>query len=395
MQPEVHHEPSVRFGSFELKLRSEELVRDGIPVKLPRQPFKILAMLAQNAGRLVTREELQKKIWGDDTFVDFDKGLNFCIKQIREALGDDAQAPQYVETLPRRGYRFIPALDECDQVVSLTPEKVKLSLVEPLNLDDKTDIEGSAEASPVSASRFSAIRTFKPGILIIVILVLLALPIYSLRGRFLSRPSMLPVGAPVVSKPQDASKTVTQKTVSVQKIPASWVLVRDVNGSYQTHPEVFQEVMKYVGSNFRAVGDAFGIYPMDPDAAKPGTLRWQVGVRIAPGKPLGYGNKLPLITSVAKSSQELDRERAHLSRPNPPYRIVLLEETEAAVVESSVEDTPKDGLSMFGWMAENGYVQVGATRMEYLTNEGSNSISTKIIIPIRKRPSGISVPKER
>src|ERR1051325_1944284 len=102
---------TIRFGPFELKLKSEELCRDGVAVKLPPQPSKVLVLLATKAGQLVTREELQQQIWGQDTFVDFDKGLNFCIKQIREALGDNAQAPLYIETLPRRGYRFIAPVE--------------------------------------------------------------------------------------------------------------------------------------------------------------------------------------------------------------------------------------------------------------------------------------------
>src|ERR1041385_2336239 len=111
MKPKSNGDQLIRFGPFELKLGSEELYRDGVAVKLPPQPFKVLALLATNAGQLVTREELQQQIWGEDTFVDFDKGLNFCIKQIREALGDDPRAPQYIETLPRRGYRFIAPVE--------------------------------------------------------------------------------------------------------------------------------------------------------------------------------------------------------------------------------------------------------------------------------------------
>ena len=111
MKPSGHGDQSIRFGPFELKFGSDELYRDGAPVKLPPQPFKVLALLTTRAGQLVTREELRQEIWGQDTFVDFDKGLNFCIKQIREALGDNAQAPQYIETLPRRGYRFIAPVE--------------------------------------------------------------------------------------------------------------------------------------------------------------------------------------------------------------------------------------------------------------------------------------------
>jgi TolB-like protein/DNA-binding winged helix-turn-helix (wHTH) protein/Tfp pilus assembly protein PilF len=95
------------FGPFELDLRSGELRRDGIAVRLQPQPFRVLAMLVERPGDLVTREELKKALWGEDTYVDFERGLNFCINQVRAALGDSAAAPRFVQTLPRRGYRFI------------------------------------------------------------------------------------------------------------------------------------------------------------------------------------------------------------------------------------------------------------------------------------------------
>lgn len=101
----------LRFGVYELDLRSEELRRSGALIKLQPQPFKVLAMLAERTGELVTREELQQAIWGEDTFVDFERGLNFCIKQIRTALGDDADTPRFIETLPRRGYRFLAPVE--------------------------------------------------------------------------------------------------------------------------------------------------------------------------------------------------------------------------------------------------------------------------------------------
>jgi TolB-like protein/DNA-binding winged helix-turn-helix (wHTH) protein/Flp pilus assembly protein TadD len=101
-----------RFGVFELDLKSGELRKAGISIGLPPQPFKILALLASHAGELVSREEVQQQIWGSDTFVDFDQGLNFAIKKIRGALGDDAETPRYIETLPRRGYRFIAPVEK-------------------------------------------------------------------------------------------------------------------------------------------------------------------------------------------------------------------------------------------------------------------------------------------
>ena len=96
-----------RFGDFELDLESEELRKTGTLIKLQLQPFRVLALLAGRAGRVVNREEIRQEIWGDDTVVDFGGGLNFCLNQIRAAVGDDAKNPRYIETLPRRGYRFI------------------------------------------------------------------------------------------------------------------------------------------------------------------------------------------------------------------------------------------------------------------------------------------------
>jgi DNA-binding winged helix-turn-helix (wHTH) protein/tetratricopeptide (TPR) repeat protein len=101
----------LRFGAVDLDLASGELRKEGEIVKLPPQPFKVLAMLARRSGEVVSRDEIRRQIWSGDTFVDFDQGLNFCIRQIREALGDNAEAPQYIETLPRRGYRFLMPVD--------------------------------------------------------------------------------------------------------------------------------------------------------------------------------------------------------------------------------------------------------------------------------------------
>ena len=97
----------LRFGPFELDLDSAELWKSGTRVKLQLQPFRVLALLAAHPGRLLSREEIQREVWCDGTFVDFEQALNFCIRQIRAALGDQAATPCYVETLPRRGYRFI------------------------------------------------------------------------------------------------------------------------------------------------------------------------------------------------------------------------------------------------------------------------------------------------
>ena len=97
----------VRFGTYEMDLRSGELRKNGLKARLTGQPFQILAILLERPGELVTREELQKRLWPGDMFVDFDSGLNAAVNRVREALGDSAENPRFVETLPRRGYRFI------------------------------------------------------------------------------------------------------------------------------------------------------------------------------------------------------------------------------------------------------------------------------------------------
>src|SRR6202789_2622690 len=97
----------IRFGVFELDLRSGELQKQGRKIRLEGQPVDVLICLLENPGELVTREELHRKLWPADTFVNFEHGLNAAVKRLRQALNDSAGNPRFVETLPRRGYRFI------------------------------------------------------------------------------------------------------------------------------------------------------------------------------------------------------------------------------------------------------------------------------------------------
>jgi DNA-binding winged helix-turn-helix (wHTH) protein len=97
----------VRFGIYEADLQTGELRKNGTKVPLQGQPFQVFAILLLNSGKLVTREELRKRLWSEDTFVDFDHGLNTAITKIRLALNDSSDDPRFVETLPRRGYRFL------------------------------------------------------------------------------------------------------------------------------------------------------------------------------------------------------------------------------------------------------------------------------------------------
>jgi eukaryotic-like serine/threonine-protein kinase len=109
-----------RFGAFEVDLRSGDLHKHGVRLKLQDQPFQVLALLLDHAGDVVTRDELRQKLWPADTFVDFDTGLNSAIKKLRDALADSAEEPRYIETLPRRGYRFIAHVENGDLPASAT-----------------------------------------------------------------------------------------------------------------------------------------------------------------------------------------------------------------------------------------------------------------------------------
>lgn len=97
----------VRFGAYEVDLRAGELLKEGRKIKLQIQPFQVLSLLLEHAGEVVTREELQKKLWPSHTFVDFDHSLNTAIRKLRQALCDDKEKPRFIETLPKRGYRFM------------------------------------------------------------------------------------------------------------------------------------------------------------------------------------------------------------------------------------------------------------------------------------------------
>jgi len=119
-------QPTFSFGPYEADLPSGELRKGGTRVKIQDLPLRLLSVLAENQGRVVTREELQKRLWPEDTFVDFEDGLNTGVKKLREALGDDSEKPRYIETVPRRGYRFIA---EVKQIPA--PSRAPAAVLEP------------------------------------------------------------------------------------------------------------------------------------------------------------------------------------------------------------------------------------------------------------------------
>jgi Tol biopolymer transport system component/DNA-binding winged helix-turn-helix (wHTH) protein len=123
----------LRFGPFDVDLDSRELRKSGVRVKLSRQPFEILAALLESPGQLVSRDELRKRIWSEDTFVDFGHGLNAAVNKLREALCDSAEEPRYIETLPRRGYRFIASVEPAvSPLPAIIPAQPQVLVAEPI-----------------------------------------------------------------------------------------------------------------------------------------------------------------------------------------------------------------------------------------------------------------------
>ena len=155
----------LRFGVFELDLRSGELRKRGLLVRLQEQPFQVLTMLLEHPGEVVTREELQKKLWPANTFVDFDHGLNKAINKIRDALGDSAESPRFVETVARRGYRFLAEVKAADAAAASSSE-----LVPPAAAETQESVSLPAEP----ATRRDRLPSLAWKMLIPVLLILIA-----------------------------------------------------------------------------------------------------------------------------------------------------------------------------------------------------------------------------
>jgi TolB-like protein/DNA-binding winged helix-turn-helix (wHTH) protein/Tfp pilus assembly protein PilF len=138
----------LRFGIFEADLRTGELTKRGARIRLQEQPFQVLAVLLIRPGELVTRDELRTRLWTADTFVDFDHGLNKAINKIRDALGDSAESPRFIETVPRRGYRFIADVAVIDFGVAVPGISAPLTGSAPLAADDPQPLEVAAAPVP-------------------------------------------------------------------------------------------------------------------------------------------------------------------------------------------------------------------------------------------------------
>jgi len=140
---------TLRFGAFRVELRAGEILKNGRRIRLPEQPFQILTILLEHPGEVVTRDELRQRLWPADTFVDFDHGLNNAIKKLRDVLDDSAENPRYIETLPKRGYRFIAHVENGAQLVPAFGEESQLAPVLPA----EPTLPKSAQAAGTKSSR--------------------------------------------------------------------------------------------------------------------------------------------------------------------------------------------------------------------------------------------------
>ena len=196
----------LRFGVFEVNLAARELRKHGTRMRLPGQPFAILAMLLEKPGEVFTREEMRERLWASDTFVDFEHGLNSAIKKLRAALGDSPENPRYIETIPRLGYRFVPPVEEI--------------LVAPVVPAHATD---ERAATHPNAARNSARGTDARNWLIVLMalsgLALILVPLISwdlagLRGRLLGKSGTPPIHSLAVLPLHNLSADPTQEYFS-------------------------------------------------------------------------------------------------------------------------------------------------------------------------------------
>src|SRR5467141_771809 len=202
MEKSISSKTVVRFGSFEADFRAGELRKHGVKLKLVGQPFEVLAMLLECPGQLVTREELRARLWPTDTLVDFDHGLNAAVNKLRDALSDSAAKPPYVETLPRRGYRFISAVDLPDSL------GLKLAVPEmPASIDSPAVI---AESQIPPRHRYRRVLVTAL-VLVVVSAVVFGFDLSGVRRKLLGKPSAPRIQSIAVLPLENLSKDPEQE----------------------------------------------------------------------------------------------------------------------------------------------------------------------------------------
>src|SRR5580692_4219892 len=153
----------VRFGVFEVDLRSGELRKKGVKIRLQGQPYLLLVTLLKQQGEVVAREEIRRTLWPEDTFVDFDHSLGTAVNKLREVLGDSASNPRFVETIPRRGYRFIAPIEAIDE-----PESASAASQIPPNQEEPTVVALLEAKDELVRPRWT--RAWKVSVLVVFLL---------------------------------------------------------------------------------------------------------------------------------------------------------------------------------------------------------------------------------
>ncbi|HWY22302.1 MAG TPA: winged helix-turn-helix domain-containing protein [Candidatus Acidoferrum sp.] len=233
----------VRFGVFELDLAAGELRKNGAKLRLQEQPFQVLALLLERAGEVVTREELRLKLWPADTFVDFDHSLNTAVNKLREVLGDSASSPRYIETLARRGYRFIAPVQDNEGKAGVATDHVETaaSAVPPGRRPAEPPLDSPATLHPdleVPIPR----RALTRGLFALVqamYLIFYLVALFRLHAVFAVADSFLPGWGAIVLV---AAVMVTAGV----GIPLRCYLLSAVGFDYQRLGEKFQQMFPFV-----------------------------------------------------------------------------------------------------------------------------------------------------
>jgi DNA-binding winged helix-turn-helix (wHTH) protein/TolB-like protein len=247
------------FGQFAFDADTGALTRNGVPTRLQPQPARVLALLVARAGEIVTRDQLRQEIWGSDTFVDFERGLNFCVAQIRSALGDSADSPRFIETLPKRGYRFIaptfalpPPPSGLRQTSRATVGKPATS--DPGLPDPGSRIPDSGSRTPDTGSRTSVGRR---GVAVAALLLLVGASVAAL---VLRRPESGPIRIAVVPFDNETGDTefdriaggVADATVARLATPERIKQVEVIgNAAVLRRPRAFRD-LKAIGQELNA-----------------------------------------------------------------------------------------------------------------------------------------------
>ena len=182
---------SLRFGAYEFDLRAGELRKHGMRIKLQEQPCQILAILLEHRGEMVTREELQSRLWPRNTFVDFDHSLNTAVMRLREALSDSSENPRFIETLPRRGYRFVAPVEEKSAPLteSHPPQTARLGASPTANPNENPALSLASPEFPATAAKKSD-RVLRPRLFSLTIFLIVIVLAASFGFRYLPRPSV-------------------------------------------------------------------------------------------------------------------------------------------------------------------------------------------------------------